>query len=213
MVKGIIGRKLGMTQIFSESGNVLPVTVIEAGPCIVVQKKTLDNDGYSVLQLGYSEKKVKRLNKPLNGHFKRHNAIPCVYLKEFEFNNIDDYKEGDRITVDNMFNAGDFVDVTGMSKGKGFAGVVKRWGFRGGPSGHGSMFHKAPGSIGASATPSRVFKGRKMPGRLGGKRVTVQNIEVVEVKPNKNVILLKGAVPGSRNGIIIIKSSVKKGNN
>jgi large subunit ribosomal protein L3 len=212
MVKGIIGRKLGMTQVFSDDGNVLPVTVIEAGPCIVVQKKTLDNDGYNVLQLGYSEKKVKRLNKPLKGHFKKHNATPCAYLKEFGVDNIEDYQEGDSITID-MFNAGDFVDVTGVSKGKGFAGVVKRWGFRGGPGGHGSMFHKSPGSIGASATPSRVFKGRKMPGRLGGKRVTVQNIQVVEVKPDKNIILLKGAVPGSQNGIITIKSSVKKRNN
>ena len=212
MVKGIFGRKLGMTQVFSESGNVLPVTVIEAGPCIVVQKKTLDNDGYNVLQLGYFEKKEKRLNKPQKGHFKRHNATPCVYLKEFEVDNIEDYKEGDRIVVD-MFKPGDFVDVTGVSKGKGFAGVVKRWGFSGGPAAHGSMFHKSPGSIGASATPSRVFKGRKMPGRLGGKRVTVQNIQVVEVKPDKNIILLKGAVPGSRNGIITIKSSVKKRSN
>ena len=212
MVKGIYGRKLGMTQVFSESGNVLPVTVIEAGPCIVVQKKTLDNDGYNVLQLGYFEKKEKRLNKPQKGHFKRHNATPCVYLKEFEVDNIEDYKEGDRIVVD-MFKPGDFVDVTGVSKGKGFAGVVKRWGFSGGPAAHGSMFHKSPGSIGASATPSRVFKGRKMPGRLGGKRVTVQNIQVVEVKPDKNIILLKGAVPGSRNGIITIKSSVKKRSN
>ena len=212
MVKGIIGRKLGMTQVFSDGGDILPVTVIEAGPCVVVQKKTLDNDGYNVLQLGYSEKKVKKLNKPLKGHFKRHNATPSVYLKEFGVDNIEDYQEGDSITID-IFNAGDFVDITGVSKGKGFAGVVKRWGFSGGPAGHGSMFHKSPGSIGASATPSRVFKGRKMPGRLGGKRVTVQNIQVVEVKPDKNIILLKGAVPGSSNGIITIKSSVKKKNN
>ncbi|MBI4621204.1 MAG: 50S ribosomal protein L3 [Desulfobacterales bacterium] len=211
MTRGIIGRKLGMTQVYSQEGDVLPVTVIEAGPCAVVQKKTLGNDGYNALQLGFSQKKKNKINKPLEGHLKKHKANPYGYLKEFRVEKVDDYQEGDKITVD-AFNAGDFVDVTGISKGKGFAGVVKRWGFKGGPGAHGSMFHRAPGSIGASAYPSRVFKGRKMPGRLGGDRVTVQNIKVVEVMPEENLILLKGAIPGSRNGVVIIRSSIKKRN-
>jgi len=209
MTRGIIGRKLGMTQVYSQEGDVLPVTVIEAGPCAVVQKKTLGNDGYNALQLGFSQKKKNKINKPLEGHLKKHKASPYGYLKEFRVEKVDDYQEGEKITVD-AFNAGDFVDVTGISKGKGFAGVVKRWGFKGGPGAHGSMFHRAPGSIGASAYPSRVFKGRKMPGRLGGDRVTVQNIKVIEVRPEENLILLKGAVPGFRNGVVIIRSSIKK---
>lgn len=209
MDKWIIGRKIGMTQVYSGGGDVYPVTVVESGPCVVVQKKTLENDGYSALQLGFSEKKACKVNRPLQGHFKKHNAIPCAYLKEFRVGEIDDYEEGQKITVD-IFEAGDFVDVTGTSKGKGFAGVVKRWGFKGGPGSHGSNFHRALGSIGQSATPSRVFKGRKMPGRLGGRRATVQNIQVVEVKPDENLILLKGAIPSFRNGIVTIRSSVKK---
>jgi len=209
MTRGIIGRKLGMTQVYSQEGDVLPVTVIEAGPCTVVQKKTLGSDGYDALQLGFSQKKKNKINKPLEGHLKKHKASPYGYLKEFRVEKVDDYQEGEKITVD-AFNAGDFVDVTGISKGKGFAGVVKRWGFKGGPGAHGSMFHRAPGSIGASAYPSRVFKGRKMPGRLGGDRVTVQNIKVIEVRPEENLILLKGAVPGFRNGVVIIRSSIKK---
>ncbi|KAF0123749.1 MAG: large subunit ribosomal protein L3 [bacterium] len=211
MTRGIIGRKLGMTQVYSQEGDVLPVTVIEAGPCAVVQKKTLGNDGYNALQLGFSQKKKNKINKPLEGHLKKHKASLYSYLKEFKVEKVDDYQEGEKITVD-AFNAGDFVDVTGISKGKGFAGVVKRWGFKGGPGAHGSMFHRAPGSIGASAYPSRVFKGRKMPGRLGGDRVTVQNIKVIEVMPDENLILLKGAIPGSRNGVVIIRSSIKKRN-
>ncbi|HCX90915.1 MAG: 50S ribosomal protein L3 [Deltaproteobacteria bacterium CG12_big_fil_rev_8_21_14_0_65_43_10] len=209
MTRGIIGRKLGMTQVYSQEGDVLPVTVIEAGPCTVVQKKTLGSDGYDALQLGFSQKKKNKINKPLEGHLKKHKAGLYGYLKEFRVEKVDDYQEGEKITVD-AFNAGDFVDVTGISKGKGFAGVVKRWGFKGGPGAHGSMFHRAPGSIGASAYPSRVFKGRKMPGRLGGDRVTVQNIKVIEVRPEENLILLKGAVPGFRNGVVIIRSSIKK---
>lgn len=208
MAKGIMGRKIGTTQVYSEEGDMLPVTVVEGGPCVVVQKKTLERDGYNALQLGFSEKRINRLSKPMQGHFEKHNSIPCAHLKEFRVDDIDSYQEGQKITVD-IFEVGDLVDVTGTSKGKGFTGVVKRWGFRGGPGAHGSMFHKAPGSIGASATPSRVFKGKKMPGRHGGKKVTVQNIRVVEVRPNENVILLKGAIPGCRNGIVTIKSSVK----
>ena len=194
MDKGIIGRKIGMTQIYSDEGDVVPATVVESGPCIVVQKKTFEKDGYSALQLGFSHKKVSRMTKPLLGHFKKHDAAPCAYLKEFKLEKAEDYEEGQRITVD-IFKVGDFVDVTGVSKGKGFAGVVKRWGFGGGPSGHGSNFHRAPGSIGQSATPSRVLKGRKMPGRLGGRRVTVQNIEVVAVKPEQNLVLLRVLSP------------------
>ncbi|MFH1624866.1 MAG: 50S ribosomal protein L3 [Pseudomonadota bacterium] len=209
MDKAIIGRKVGMTQVYSPDGGVLPVTVVEAGPCVVVQKKTLENDGYSALQLGFSEKKKQRVNRCLQGHFEKHKATPCAYLKEFRVETVDDYQEGQKITVD-IFRAGDFVDVTGTSKGKGFAGVVKRWGFRGGPGTHGSMFHRAPGSIGSSAFPSRVLKGKKLPGRLGGEKVTVQNIEVVEVKPRNNLVLLKGAIPGSSNGIVVLRSSKKK---
>jgi len=209
MHKAIIGRKIGMTQAYSERGEVLPVTVVESTYCVVVQKKTLEIDGYSALKLGFSEKKMSKLNKPMQGYFKKYNVVPCAYLKEFRVEKAEDYQEGQEVTVD-IFDAGDFVDVTGASKGKGFAGVVKRWGFRGGPGGHGSNFHRAPGSIGQSATPARVFKGRKMPGRFGGRRVTVQNIQVVEVKTDENLILLKGAIPGGRNGIVTIRSSVKK---
>jgi len=209
---GIIGRKIGMTQIYSEKGDVFPVTVVESGPCVIVQKKTLDNDGYNALQLGFSEKKVQKVNKPLNGHFRKHNAISCAYLKEFRVEDVDGFEEGQKITVD-ILKPGDFVDVTGTSKGKGFAGVIKRWGFSGGPGGHGSNFHRAPGSMGASATPSRVLKGRKLPGRLGGDKVTVQNIQVLEVRPNENLILLKGAVPGCKNGIVTIRNSIKKREN
>ena len=209
MIKGIIGRKLDMTQIYSEYGNVVPVTLVEAGPCVVVQKKTLKKDSYSALQLGFAEKKLHRVNKPLQGHYEKHNAVPCYFLKEFKVEENNEFEEGQKINAD-IFQAGEFVDVTGTSKGKGFAGVVKRWGFGGGPKSHGSNFHRAPGSMGASATPARVMKGRKLPGRMGGNRVTVQNIEVVEVKPEQNLILLKGAIPGSKKGIITIKSSIKK---
>ena len=208
MIQGIIGRKLGMTQIYSEYGDALPVTLVEAGPCVVVQKKTMKNDGYIALQLGFAEKKLHRVNKPIQGHYEKHNAVPCYFLKEFRVDESDEYEEGQKINID-IFKPGDIVDVTGTSKGKGFAGVVKRWGFGGGPKSHGSNFHRAPGSMGASATPARVMKGRKLPGRMGGNRVTVQNIKVVEVKPEQNLILLKGAIPGCKKGIITIKSSIK----
>lgn len=207
MVEGLIGKKIGMTQIFDESGNVIPVTVIQAGPCTVVQKKTAERDGYAVVQLGYEEvTKLKRVTKPLEGHFQKRGVSPFRVLREFRFDESSAIKEGDQFSVD-IFQPGERVDVIGTSKGKGFAGVVKRWGFRGGKASHGSMFHRAPGSIGASAFPSRVVKGKKLPGHMGNRRVTVKNLTVVRADKEQNLLLVKGAVPGANGGIILIRKS------
>ena len=209
MLKGIIGRKLGMTQIFHEEGGVFPVTVVEAGPCTVVQIKTPSHERYGALQLGFEEQGKKPLNKPLQGHFAKAQVPIFRQLKEFRVADPNQYKVGQLITVEE-FKVGDFVDVTGVSKGKGFMGVVKRWGFRGGRATHGSMFHRAPGSIGASSYPSRVWPGQRMGGHSGNQRTTLQSLEVVEVRPRQNLLLLKGAVPGGRRSLLFIQEAKKK---
>ncbi len=208
MAKGILGRKLGMTQVFDEKGRMLPVTVVQAGPCVVVQKKTAVRDGYDAIQLGFGEVKERRLTKPVLGHFKKAGVRPLRLLREFRVDNPDDYQVGQEIKVD-IFAPGERVDVTGTSKGHGFAGVIKRHGFRRGPMSHGSKYHRRVGSLGASTLPARVFKGRKMPGRMGGDRVTVQGLELVRVDPERNLLLIKGSVPGVRGSYVIIRSSVK----
>lgn len=208
MKKAIIGRKLGMTQLFTEDGTVIPVTVIEAGPCAVVQKKTMENDGYDAVQLSFGDVKLKNVPKPIRGHYEKNNAEPKRVLKEFQLDDSPEYESGQIITVD-VFEPGDKVDISGKSKGKGFQGVIKRHGQRRGPMAHGSKYHRRPGSMGASAYPARVPKGKKLPGRMGGGQITAQNLEVVQVEPEDNVILVKGAVPGPRGSFVSIKSSVK----
>lgn len=209
LTKGLIGRKLGMTQVFSEEGLAVPVTVIEVEPSVVIQRKTVERDGYEALQLGYGRIKQKAVTKPLQGHFKKADKGFFRILREFKMD-IEGAEPGTELTAE-LFSPGDYVDVVGTTKGKGFAGVVKRHGFGGGAASHGSMFHRAPGSIGASADPSRVFKGARLPGRMGGERLTVQNLKVVAVRPELNVILVKGAVPGCKNGYVLIKQAIKKG--
>lgn len=208
MSKGIIGRKIGMTQVFDETGRLLPVTVIEAGPCRVVQQKTVQRDGYNAIQLGVDEVRDRRLNRPLLGHFKKAGVNPQRRLKEFRVPDPESYQVGQVIKVD-IFSPGDRVDVTGTSIGKGFAGVIKRHGFRRGPMTHGSKYHRRVGSLGASSQPSRVFKGRKMPGRMGGERTTIQGLELVRVDPERNLLLVKGAVPGVRGSYLSICSAIK----
>jgi len=209
MIKGILGKKLGMTQVFANDGRRIPVTVVEAGPCTVVQKKTVDKDGYSALQLGFSGKKSHRVNKPEMGHFRRAGQGAFEYLRELRGEGLDEIGVGDEIRCDNIFVPGDVIDVTATSKGKGFQGVIKRWNFSGGRATHGSMFHRAPGAIGASAWPSRVFKGKKMAGQMGNERVTVQNLQIVEVRPEENLILVKGAIPGATNALVVLNKGVK----
>lgn len=207
MVEGLIGKKIGMSQGFDQEGNVVPVTVIKAGPCTVIQKKTKDKDGYSALQLGLIEEKgIKKPTKPLLGHLKKSRVSPTKILREFSFDEQGDVKEGDQFFVD-IFKEGEKVNVIGKSKGKGFAGVVKRWGFRGGKASHGSMFHRAPGSIGASAFPSRVFKGKKLPGHMGQQRVTVKKLTVIQADKENNLLVIKGAVPGANGSYLLIKKA------
>jgi large subunit ribosomal protein L3 len=198
---GILGKKLGMTQIFTEDGRAYPVTVIEAGPCCVVQVKTLDKDGYEAVKIGFLEVKEQRMNKPESGVFKKVGVKPCRILKEYPISGL---KVGEFLTVD-IFTKGDKVSVSGISKGKGFQGVMKRHNYAGGPGGHGSMFNRAPGSIGASSYPSRVWKNQGMPGHMGSERVTVKNIEVVDIRSDQNLLLIKGAVPGGTGTIVEIK--------
>ncbi len=209
MINGILGKKLGMTQVFAIDGRRIPVTVVEAGPCVVLQKKTVESDGYNAIQVGYGMKKTHRVNKPEMGHFKKVGKGAFGSLREFRVENVDEYNVGDEITCQSVFAAGDIVDVTGTSKGKGFQGVIKRWNFAGGRATHGSMFHRAPGSIGASAWPSRVFKGKRMAGQMGNKQVTTQNLVIVDVRPEKNLILVKGAIPGPKNAVVMIRKGVK----
>lgn len=209
MIKGIIGKKIGMTQIYDEDGRVSPVTVIQAGPCVVVQRKTAERDGYDAVQLGFVEPRSKRkTTKALVGHFQKANAEPVKYVRELRVNNGDgeDMEAGQEVKVDVLKDV-DKVDVTGISKGKGFQGVIKRHGYGGGRASHGSMFHRAPGSIGQSAWPARVFAGTKMPGQMGGDKVTVKNLKVVRVIEDQNLLLLKGAVPGARSGYVLIRAS------
>lgn len=205
MVEGLIGRKIGMTQTFDETGNVIPVTVIKAGPCTVIQKKTKEKDGYSALQLSLVEETGnKKPSKPLIGHYSKSGIPPAKLLREFRFKEQEEVKEGDQFFVD-IFQVGDQVCVIGTSKGKGFAGVMKRWGFHGGKASHGSMFHRGPGSIGASAFPSRVEKGKKLPGQMGNQRVTVKNLTVIEADRDNNLLMVRGAVPGASGGYLMIK--------
>jgi large subunit ribosomal protein L3 len=208
MMKGIIGKKLGMTQIFLEDGTRVPVTVIQAGPCYVVQKKTTINDGYSAVQVGFESVAAANVNKPYLGHCTKSGHGVFRHLREFKNDQVESMNVGDEITV-NEFMVDDVIDVTGTSIGKGFQGVIKRWNFKGGRASHGSRFHRAPGSIGASATPSRVFKNKKMPGQMGNAQVTVQRLKIVRVDAADNLLLIKGAVPGHKNSIIMIKKSVK----
>ena len=208
MSNGIIGKKLGMTQVFADDGATVGVTVVEVEPSVIVQVKTKDKDGYDAIQLGYGRTKQKNVTKPLQGHFNKANKGFFRSLKEFQAES-EKYEAGQEITAD-LFQVGDFVDVVGTSKGKGFAGVVKRHGFAGGKATHGSMHHRAPGSIGASADPARVFKGTKMGGQMGNVRKTIQNIQVWQVRSDRNLLLLKGSVPGSENGFILITKAKKK---
>lgn len=207
-MKGIIGKKLGMTQIFLEDGTRVPVTVIQAGPCYVVQKKTAVNDGYSAVQVGFESVAAANVNKPYLGHCTKSGHGVFRHLREFKNDQVESMNVGDEITV-NEFAVDDVIDVTGTSIGKGFQGVIKRWNFKGGRASHGSRFHRAPGSIGASATPSHVFKNKKMPGQMGNVKVTVQRLKIVRVDASDNLILIKGAVPGHKNSIVTIKKSVK----
>lgn len=208
-MKGILGKKLGMTQIFDENGVVNPVTIIEAGPCYVTQKKTEETDGYNAIQLGFGEIPEKRVNKPNAGHLKKSGSPSLKHLGEFRVSDPDEYEAGQKIDV-SVFEVGDLVDVTGTSKGKGFAGVVKRHNFAGGPKTHGQSDRwRAPGSVGAGSKPGRILKGSRMAGRMGNERVTVQNLKITLVDPDKNLLAIKGAVPGGKNGLVVIREAVK----
>ena len=210
MKKGIIGKKLGMTQIFDEIGNVIPVTLIEAGPCAVSQKKTVDNDGYDALQLAFEDAKEKNMTKAELGHFKKAGISPKKHLKEFRLEDTTAYNVGDVITVD-TFAAGEKVDITGLTKGHGYTGCVKRWGHHILRMTHGTgPVHRQPGSMGANSTPSRIFKNKKMPGQYGNEQVTILNLVVVKIDAEKNLIAVKGAVPGSKGGIVFVRNAVKQ---
>ena len=210
MKKAIIGKKIGMTQIFDETGKVTPVTVIEAGPCVVVQKKTMETDGYEAVQMGYGDLKPNRVNKPMKGHFAKGDVAPKKHLKEFRMDDCAALNVGDIIKAD-VFEAGDYVDVSGISKGKGFAGVIKRYNNHRLKETHGTgPVARQSGSMGACSTPSRIFKGKKMPGQMGAEKVTVQNLTVVKIDAENNLIAVKGAIPGPKKGIVTIINSVKK---
>ncbi len=210
---GLLGKKLGMTQIFDEHGNAIPVTVIKTGPCVVVQKKTADREGYDALQIGFEEiKKQNRVNKPLKGHFAKASVAPMAFLKEFRVTaeEAGATDVGSEIPLE-MFEIGTFVDVTGTSKGKGFAGVIKRYHFHGAPASRGSHeYFRHGGSIGQNMTPGRTVKGRKMPGQMGNKKVTVQGLKVIDVRGDTNILMVEGAIPGPTNGFVIVKKAVKK---
>jgi len=202
-MKMIIGRKVGMTRIFKDD-NVIPVTVIKAGPCYVVQKKTIDTDGYNAIQIGFEE--AKKVNKPMEGVFKKAGVKPLKILKEFRVENPEEFELGQEIKVD-IFAEGDKIDITGWSKGRGFAGAMKRWGFRGGPKSHGAKFHRELGSVGQHSEPARIFKGKKMPGQYGNERVTILNSEIVKIDVENNLIAVKGGVPGARGGLVLIRTA------
>ncbi|MFO7310862.1 MAG: 50S ribosomal protein L3 [Bacillota bacterium] len=210
MPKGILGKKIGMTQIFDESGHAVPVTVIEAGPCVVVQKRTVERDGYTALQLGFGEVPEKRVNKPMRGHFKAAGVKPVRYLREVRVREGEEFANlevGSEIKAD-VFSAGEYVDVIGVTKGKGFAGTIKRHNFNRGPMSHGSMYHRRVGSLGPQG-PQRVIPGRRMPGRMGGERRTIQGLKVVRVDADRNLILVRGSVPGPRGSLVLIRETVK----
>ena len=206
-MKGILGKKIGMTQIFTEHGEVIPVTVVEAGPVVVTQVKTTENDGYTAIQVGFGDAKEKSLNKPQKGHLAAANTLK-KHLKEFRVDSVEEYTVGQEIKAD-LFAAGELIDVTGISKGKGFQGPIKRHGQSRGPETHGSRYHRRPGSMGACSYPGRVFKNKKLAGHMGSVKVTVQNIEVVRVDADKNFILVKGAIPGAKGSVVTIKEAVK----
>lgn len=209
MLYGLVGVKKGMTQIFKGDGRVVPVTVIQAGPCYVTQIKTPEKDGYSAVQLGFLP--AKKVNKPMEGHFKKAGVPPMKILREVEADDVSQLKLGQEIKVSDVFKEGEYVDVSGIAKGKDFMGVVKRWGFGGGPASHGSsLFHRRPGSIGSTTDPGRVWKGKKMPGRESKKKVTVQNLVIEKIYPEDNVILVRGAVPGPRGGVVLVRKAKKK---
>lgn len=206
-MKGILGKKVGMTQIFTEDGIVIPCTVVEAGPCVVLQKKESGHDGYEAIQLGFKDKKEHRASRPAIGHAKKANAKPQQFIKEIRGVNLEEYQVGQEVKAD-LFTAGEMVDVTGTSKGKGFAGAIKRHNQSRGPMSHGSRYHRRPGSLGA-INPARVFKGQTLPGQMGGDRITTQNLKVVRVDTDNNLLLIQGAVPGPRNSYVTIRSAVK----
>ena len=208
MKKAILATKVGMTQIFNEDGVLTPVTVLQAGPCVVTQVKTVENDGYAAVQVGFGEKREKLVNKPMQGHFKKAGVTNKRFVKEFKFDNAEEYALAQEIKVD-IFAAGDKIDATAISKGKGFQGAIKRHGQSRGPMAHGSKFHRHQGSNGACSDPSKVFKGKKMPGHMGSKKITIQNLEVVRVDAEKNLLLVKGAVPGPKKSLVTIKETVK----
>ena len=209
MKMGLIGTKIGMTHRFHDDGTITPVTVVQVGPCPVVQVKTMEKDGYNALQLGFGDPFRKTLTRTRVGHFKKVNLEPMAYLKEFRIDETSQYKPGDSLTVD-LFSVGEIIDISGISKGKGFAGVVKRYHFKGGSRSHGThRRHRAPGSIGSSAWPSRVFKGKRMGGHMGAKQVTSQNLKIIEINKEKNLLLVKGAIPGPTGAIVIVRKGVK----
>ncbi len=203
MVNRLVGKKLGMTRYFLEDGKCIPVTILKVGPCFVIQKKTVQKEGYNAIQIGFEPKKESRINKPMKGHFEKAGKGFFVFLREIRVDNPDNFELGQEIKA-NIFKVGDMVNVSGNSKGRGFAGVMKRWGFSGGPQTHGSRSHRIPGSIGCCATPGRVYKGRKMPGKMGNRRVTIKNLKVIDVRPEMDILVVSGAVPGSKNAIIEI---------
>lgn len=211
MNKFILGKKIGMTQVFNENGLSLPVTVIQAGPCPVVQKKNMENDGYTSLKVGFGEVSEKRLNKPDKGLFAKVKVPVRKYLREFRINDVDKYEVGQEIKVSDMFQDGDRIDVSGISKGKGFQGTIKRYGQSGGKETHGSMYHRRVGSMSANTSPARVFKGKRLPGHMGVDKITIQNLVVVKVDAERNLLLVKGAVPGPKGGLLVIRETVKSG--
>jgi large subunit ribosomal protein L3 len=211
MNKFILGKKVGMTQVFDESGLSIPVSVIQAGPCPVIQKKTIETDGYKAVKVGFQDVSEKKLNKPEKGLFSKVKVAPKKHLKEFRTEEIEKYEVGQEIKVADMFQSGDRVDISGISKGKGFQGTIKRYGQSGGPETHGSMYHRRVGSMGSNTSPARVFKGKRLPGHMGVDSVTVQNLDVVRVDAERNLLLVKGAVPGPKGGLLVVKGTVKSG--
>ncbi|KOY80145.1 50S ribosomal protein L3 [Lysinibacillus sp. FSL H8-0500] len=207
MAKGILGRKIGMTQVFAENGDLIPVTVIEAAPNVVLQKKTVETDGYEAIQVGFEDKRVKLSNKPEQGHVAKANTAPKRFIREFRNVNVEEYEVGQEVNVE-IFAEGDVIDVTGVTKGKGFQGVIKRHGQSRGPMAHGSRYHRRPGSMGPVA-PNRVFKQKKLPGQMGGNVVTIQNLEIVKVDAERNLLLVKGNVPGSKKALVTVKTAIK----
>ncbi len=211
MNKFILGKKIGMTQVFTDEGLSIPVTVIQAGPCAVVQKKTIENDGYTALKLGFEDIPEKKLSKPEKGLFAKIKVASKRYLREFRTDDINKYEVGQEIKAADMFNAGDRIDVSGISKGKGFQGTIKRYGQKGGKETHGSMYHRRVGSMSANTSPARVFKGKRLPGHMGVDKITVQNLDVVRVDSERNLLLIKGAVPGPKGGLVVVRETVKSG--